>query len=225
MAVVTTSGSRQQETDGSWVHHGKFSAGRPGQGDAPNQPGDINANRGDGTGVYYFGGLDRVGGGGKYLYWDGARFNLVGGQLYIPAGLAPGTLPLGTVTAQLGVYRAVAAWYVPAINAWYESNAQVSVTTTGGRIRASACGAVIGGQVGTIVYLGLMTDTSVTFDSLTAAQVTVANAPIPFAYTCYSTPSAAAHRFAICIYANGSAGSAGFWGGAFTNLWIHEEKA
>ena len=214
MVITEHRPGSERRSDGLWIHHGSLNIGPPPA--TPRLPGDLTVNRGSNRGAVYLGST-----GNAYLFYDGTKFQLAGGQLQVDAGLVP-----GTVISQLGSYRAVAGYTVPAANAWYESNAQVTVTTTGGRIRASASGSIIGPSAGQVVYLGFGTDFAggnPTYDSLTAGHIPAANYTLPFAYTCYSTPAAGSHRFSICVYSNGAGG--GLWGGVYTNLWIHEEKA
>lgn len=209
----------ERRTDGLWVHKGKLSVGAAGNGaagsslDAPRRAGDINAHRGDGTGVYYFGGRSD-----KYLYFDGTNFALQGGQLNVSGGLTP-----GLATTALGNYRALTGYTPPATGQWSESPAQVSATTAGGRIRCDGHGALIGSTVGTAIFVGLMIDGATSLDSLVAGQVPVANYFFPFAFTCYVTPAAGLRRFAIGLYVN--ALGSGFYNGAYTHLWITEQKA
>lgn len=46
-----------------------------------NTNGDITANRGNGTGIYYF-----TGSGTRYLFWDGSNYYLNGGSLFASGG-------------------------------------------------------------------------------------------------------------------------------------------
>jgi len=76
----------ERVTDGLWTHRGKLSVGPAGNGapgsslDAPRRAGDVNANRGDGTGVYYFGGRSDT-----YLFFNGTGFYFNGAQLIVPS--------------------------------------------------------------------------------------------------------------------------------------------
>lgn len=56
--------------------------GAAGRAAAMNTNGDITANRGDNTGVYYF-----TATGTRYLYFNGAGFDLVGGQLAVNSAI------------------------------------------------------------------------------------------------------------------------------------------
>src|SRR5262245_24199947 len=148
----------------------------------------------------------------------------VGGSLSLPAScVGTAQIQANAVTQLLGTYRQVSNWTVPGPNTWYESPAQVTATTTGGRIRLDASGALTSNTAGAGVYVGVMTDGSVTFDSLTAATIAGVGYAVPFAFTCYCTPLGAMHRFAIALYSP-TATPSGLWGGGYTDLWVTEER-
>jgi hypothetical protein len=62
-----------------------------------NSGGDVEANRGDGTGVYYF-----ATGASKYLYWDGTKFVISGGPFTVPSSAVIGGDPGGSELLRVG---------------------------------------------------------------------------------------------------------------------------
>jgi hypothetical protein len=145
--------------------------------------------------------------------------NPQGGKIYLPQGSAQ---------ALIGQYRAIAGWNVPALAQWYESTAQVNVTCQAGSvIRLEACGTALmdtPATGGAVLYFGFMRDGVLLFDSLQAVQVSNANAISGFSFMAYdSSPLAGLHRYAITCYL--SAGAGGLWSGAYTNLWVTEQRA
>lgn len=150
--------------------------------------------------------------------------NVTGKNVTLATNGGKVTLPAGTTQQLLGTYRQIAAWNIPATGAWYESNAQVSATTTGGLVRLEACGSLTHPAANAVIYVGFMTDGSVTADSLTVASSGTANWVSPYSIVYYFSPSAALHRFSICLYTN-IAGASGFWSGAYQNLFVTEQRA
>lgn len=83
--ALTAPGGFQINGGGAW-HTGNFNpAAKATLGQAA-EFGDIAANRGNGTGAYYFAAF----GGSRYLYFNGSNFDLVGGQLFVPSGVVSG---------------------------------------------------------------------------------------------------------------------------------------
>lgn len=132
-------------------------------------------------------------------------------------------LPAGSAQQLLGSFRQVVSYSIPAAGNWYETPAQVSATTTGGLVRLEACGSLTHTVVNAVIYVGFMTDGGLTADSVTAASPGVANGVLPYSIVYYSTPSAALHRFSICLYTNITGG--GFWNGAYQHLFVTEQRA
>lgn len=219
-AFTDNNNGYEQTTDGLWIHTGSMSVG-PGFRD-PSKKGaavlSVNG-RTDGAGDYGLQVRNRSVTRNNLLVRDDGY---VIADSLIVSNVA--TLPAGSTYSYLGTYRNVVAYYVPAANAWYESTAQVNVTTTGGRLRCEGSGSIVSSTLGAQVYIGLYLDGGLAFDSLTAGTIPGANYSVPFAFTAYVVPGGpGSHRVSIAVYAN-VANSSGLWSGVYTNLFVTEQR-
>jgi hypothetical protein len=209
----------ERQTDGLWVHRGKLSVGPPGLGGAPVSSGDVNANRGNGTGVYYFGGRSD-----RYLFFDGTSFNLVGAPLnFTPAA---NSIPTSAIQAdaveQLSAsYVQQLAWTLPQSNAWTETPAQVTVTFGGNRVRIEFAFVVTCPTKGQRVIWGIMLDGAAPLIALGGVDAPEANYGAMANGCYYMVPSASTHRLGIGLY--GPAGAA-IISQAATTFYVTEQK-
>ena len=199
----------ERTTDGLWVHRGRFSAGPPGA--AVGRAGDINANRGDGTGVYYFAGK-----GDRYLYYDGAKF------VFSPP-LGTSAIAPGSAQQLIGQYFATNGWAAAQATAWLETSVQVSGTfTNAGLVRIEFSTNVQSpGPSLAVIYIGVGIDGGVTFPSLQIAHVP-ASYSVPMSGCIYSSPLSGSHRISLFMYA-GQAGCA-LVGSGYSYLAVTEQR-
>lgn len=211
--VVSTNGRLEQRTDGLWIHHGKLNLGPVGSGAAGaplGTSGDLVVNRGDNTGAIYFAGQD------KYIYYTGAQF------VFAPA-LTSTALAPGAAQQFLGSYRAIAGFTISTPNVWNETNAQVTVTTTGGMVRVEACGTLIAQTAGQLIYVGTMVDAGIGGgDSLQAFQPLALNQITGFSVVNYYASPAGTHRYSVMLYSPN--GNGGLWAGGYQQVWVNEQR-
>ena len=212
----------ERTTDGLWVHRGKLSVGMPGT--APAQAGDINASRASppGAGAYYFGGNS-----GKYLYYDGTNFSLVGGTLnFVPAANTINTAALQANAVQqlLASHVAGVSWATPSAGPWHETPIQATGTATVdmGVLRIEASVPISNNTPGALTYIGMGTNGSVAiglavFHQPTANYITTLSG---IHYIVGVVPGT--YRFAIFVLVSG--GVATIWNGVESRLYVTAQK-
>lgn len=214
--VADLTNGYERRTDGLWLHHGKFSVGPI--GDAPVLAGDINANRGNGTGVYYFGGNST-----KYLYYDGTNFSLIGGALaFTPAAnsIPTSAIAANAVQQLIGSYQGAPAF--TATTAWGETPIQTTATTGGGLLRIECQTSWFSNTVGSYVWLGLGIDGTLTGGN--GCQISFPSALGNSGFLIfYATPAAGSHRFALFAAASGASQSQ-ISTGIYSYLYVTEQK-
>lgn len=206
----------ERQTGGLWVHKGKFSAGVIGT--SSSSSGDINANRGDGTGAYFFGGSS-----GSYLYYTGTVFSLVGGPLTIntPGSIRTTDIAANAVQQLIGSYSAIPTWSTTAVSAWTATVVSTgSIACSGAPCRAECTATLLHSAVSTW-YTGLMIDGVLQY-SLTVSN-TAANINTPVHWSVYHTPPAGNHTFALAVY-NATAGTLNISTAVLSNLYVTEQK-
>lgn len=204
---------QQHSSTGLIVHRGKLSIGPPGIGDAPALAGDINANRGNNQGAYYFGG------GPRYLYFDGTQFVLYGGKLNVSSGLAP-----GTAQALLGSYNQAAAWSTPAVGTYYETPVQVSATSAGVLTRLECGIAILSTAAAQGIFMALGIDGGLVPGSpLVVMNTAVAGHVYHMTGIAYVTPTAGARRFGVFLMTN--PGTVSLYNGCYQWLHVTEQRA
>lgn len=192
----------ERRTDGLWVHRGKLSVGAAGGGSAPftapYAAGDLNVSRAPNIGVIYFGGRSDT-----YLYFDGTKFNLVGGPLsFTPAAdtITTSAIQGNAVQQMIGSYVQAVGWSLPQSNLWTESPIQVTVSLGGNPTRIEFTFAISCPTKGQRVLWGLMVDGGVPGVILGGIDAPEANYGAMANGCYYVTPVAGSHRLSIGVY-------------------------
>lgn len=197
----------ERRTDGLWIHKGKLSVGATTPG-VPGLSGDINANRGGGTGAYYFGGQ-----GDKYLFFNGTDF------VFSPP-LGPVALAAGAAQQQIAAYRSGVSVNTTAVSTWVITSISTGPVACSGFLTRFEVTTMAWHSVATgVLLIGLAADGAVYMDSCAMIQQQVANQPTPVTFIAYGTPSAATHTFGLALYST-VAGTANL-GHTFMNTTIY----
>jgi hypothetical protein len=221
----------EQQTDGLWVHRGKMDVG------TLRATNTLPPLRGAGTEIHY---NPSAGVGSVFAYDRDAdvykdlniagrniTLSTIGGTLNLPDGsVQTADLAAGAATQYLGGYSAGANWTTPAVNTWYETPIQTTVTVSSvyQYIRIEAGAQFYGNTAGAYAHVGIGWNASIQYSLSTWHCVAVGYQQMAN-FVHYIGPAGVAPgsvRFAVFMY--GAGGTFTLWNGSASYLYVNEQR-